>query len=159
MGRSCGVLILQVVVARGAAERVLGLEDSVGDQLTGMFVLKPIEHALPFLSSSDDSGQAQFSQMLGYGSGRFIHDVCQMIDREFAISESKNQANASGIGQHRKHFDCQFHELTVWLTPAYLLIRIHTQIIARQSTADLLSETQTRTKDSVRQHQRVISCT
>ncbi len=119
-----------MVVPRDAAERVLGLENRIRDELTGVFVRQPIEDARAVLPGRDDPSEAKLRQMLRNGCRRLLENVGQKIDRQLLITQGEDDAHPRRIRQHAEDLDRQLDVLTVGEPPAYLVICIHTQIIA-----------------------------
>ena len=124
------------VVRRGSAERMLGLEDRIRDQLKRVLVLEPVEHPRALLAGGHDVGKAQFRQMLGDGRRGLVDDVGQVVHRQLPVAQGQDDPHPGGVGEHREHLHSQFHVLAVLLTAVYLLICIHTQIIAQAARAD-----------------------
>lgn len=115
-----------VVVAGVASEGVFGLEDRVGDELTRMLVLQAVVDPGAFLAGGHQTAQTHFGQMLGDGGRRLMDQIGQLIDRLLTITQSKDNAYPCGVGEHRKNFHREFHELAVGLAPANDIICIHT---------------------------------
>lgn len=116
----------RVVMAGSAAKGMFGLKDRVGDELTCVLVLQPVEHPGAFLACGHQPAQAHFGQMLGDGGGRLMHEFSEPIDRQLTLTEGKNDANPCRVGKHREDLHREFHELAVRLAPANLIICIHT---------------------------------
>jgi hypothetical protein len=121
-------------VTRTSAQGVLGLEDRVRDELGSMFVLEPVKHALSILPCRHNSGESQLGEMLRHRGGRLVDYFRQTVYGQFVFTKRKDDAYPCCVREHREHFDRKLDELAVRRTTTYLLICIHTQIIAR--TAD-----------------------
>ena len=121
---------LPVVVARRFPERVLGLEDRIGHELSRVLVLEPVEHPLSVLAGRHDTGQAKLGEVLRDGRRGLVHNVGQVVHRQlFDVPEREDDPHPGGIRQHREDLDGQFHILAVDLPTANRLIRIHTQML------------------------------
>ena len=121
-------------MAGRAAEGVLGLEDRVGDELGCVLVFESVEDALPVLPCRDDSSKAQLRKVLRHGCRALVHDIREIIDRKFTVTQRENEPDAGGIRKHRENLDRELDVLTVRRSPTDLLIRIHTQIIAQRES-------------------------
>ena len=132
MPRDDGTVNLVMVVRRIIAERVLGLEDRVSHQLPRMLVCELVEHARALLAAGHKTRKSQFCQVLRDCSWCFFHDVRQFVDGQLFATQREDDAYPCDVGEHGKHFDGQFDELTVGFRSTASHICIHTQIIAQE---------------------------
>ncbi|MDF2441808.1 MAG: hypothetical protein JWR01_11, partial [Subtercola sp.] len=65
------------------------------------------------------------------GGRSFVDDVGEMVDGELAVPEGEDDAYSGGVGEHAEDFDGQFNVGTFRVSPAKLVICIHTQIMSR----------------------------
>jgi hypothetical protein len=110
---------------------MFGLENRVRYQLAGVFVLESVENARALLPRRDEAGKAKFGKVLRHCRRRPVGNFGQLAHRKLAVAKGQDQANAGRVSKHREYFDSEFHVLAVGLTPANLLICIHTQIITQ----------------------------
>jgi hypothetical protein len=120
-----------VVVAGRTPEGVLGLEDGVGDEPLGMFVLQTVENPCSVLPCRDYPSKPHFRQMLGHCRRRFVDHFRQLMHRQFTVPEGKDDSDARRVGQHREDLNREFHELAVGFSSANLHICIHSHILAQ----------------------------
>jgi hypothetical protein len=71
--------------------------------------------------------------MLGHRRRRLLENFRQSIDGQFSVAQREHDAHPRSVGQHAEDLDGEFNELAVWLSPANLLICIHTQILSQLS--------------------------
>jgi hypothetical protein len=89
------------------------------------------------LPGGHEAREAHLCQVLGNGRRRFVDDLGQLVDRQFALAQGKNNPDTRSVGEHGKNLNGQFDILAVRLAPAYLLICIHTQIISHLLPQDI----------------------
>ncbi len=118
------------VVRRCAVGSMLSLKNSVRDELAGMLIGQTVEHPCALAAGRHEVPEPQFREVLGDGSLRLIDRLGELVYRELSVSQSQNDANSRGVGEHRKDLDGQLDVLSIRIKRAHLLICIHTQIIA-----------------------------
>lgn len=119
-----------VVVAGCSLEGMLGLEDRVCDKLPDMFVREAVVHPGSGLPCGDNAAEAQLGQMLGYRCLGFLDQLRQLVDRQFAVAQRKNDADPGGVGEHCKDLDGELDVLAIRLPAAHSVICIHAYIVS-----------------------------
>ena len=90
------------VVDRGAADLVVGVEEGLGEQGAHVGAAEPVNDALAVALSFDQSGEAQFGQVLAGDRGPAGRDRGEGGDVEFGIAQRPQHPHAGGIGEQRE---------------------------------------------------------
>jgi len=117
-------------VSRVLVERVLGLEDRVGDKLACVLVGESVEDAGAVLAGGYQATEAHFREVLRDGGWGLLDDFGELVHAEFFVAEGEDDSYASGVREHRKYFHGELDVLAVGQAPARRLVCIHTQILA-----------------------------
>lgn len=96
-----------------------------------MLVLQPVEHPLPLLPGRHDPRQTQLRQMLRNRRRGLVHHLGQLVHRQLArLPQREDDPHPGRVREHPEHLHRKLDILRIRIEPAYLLICVHTQIIA-----------------------------
>jgi len=90
-----------------AASRVVGMEHSILDQLTDVFIPDPVEHTRTVPPRADEARHPELGQVLRYRCRRFTDGMRQIVDCQLVIEERPEQPDTRGVRQHAEHFDSE----------------------------------------------------
>ena len=113
------------MVPRGLVQRMLGLEDRVGHQLTRVLVGQPVEDARAILASGHQAPEAHFREMLRDGGGGLLDHFGELIHALFSFAEGEHESHARGICEHRENFYRKLDVLAVGQPSTHRSICIH----------------------------------
>ncbi len=109
---------------------MLGMEDRVDDQLADVIVLEPVDDLRARLAGADQPRHAQFGEVLRHRRCRLGHIVGEFVDRMFAGGQRPQNLDAGVIGKHTEDLDDQVSLFVRKPIYHWLLICIHTRILA-----------------------------
>lgn len=90
---------------RHPASSMLGVVDTVDDQLRDVFIGQPIQHLGALTSSRDEPCQPKLGEVLGHQCLRLADPLDEVPDRTLAVPERPQQADPGGLGEHPENLD------------------------------------------------------
>ena len=116
------------MVAGRAAKSVLGLENSIGYKLTGVFIFQAVKHAGAFVPSGDHPGHPHLRQVLRHSGLGLRYRLRKFIHGHLAVAQRQDQSDPRRFGKHRENLHGQLDILTVNAQTASLIC-IHANIM------------------------------